>query len=83
MTAELATLERKLGAATATLSAKFDLVLARLDEMNRAGKPGLTQREFAKLLRKHPRTITRWLRGKKIRLEKGLIPHSEVRKFLS
>jgi hypothetical protein len=83
MGAELAILERKIDTATATLNAKVDLVLSRLDEMNHAGKPGLTQREFAKLLKKHPRTITRWVTDKKLRLEKGMVPHSEVRKFLS
>lgn len=67
----------------ALVSAKLDLVLARLDEMNHAGKPGLTQAEFAKLIHRHPDTVKRWVAKKLIRLEKGVIPHSEVRKYLS
>lgn len=83
MTAELANLERKLDAAIAAMHAKFDIVLARLAEMNKAGKPGLTQREFAKLIGKTPRTVSRMVADKRIRLEKGLVPNSEVKKFLS
>lgn len=83
MTAELATLQRRLDTATTSLNAKFDLVLAKLDEMHVTGKPGMTQREFAKLLRVTPRTISRRIKAKKLRLEKGLIPNSEVRKHLS
>jgi hypothetical protein len=70
-------------ASIALVSAKLDLVLARLDELNHAGKPGLTQVEFAKLIGKHPSTVRRWVADKTIRLEKGVIPHSEVRKYLS
>lgn len=83
MTAELATLERKLDSATATLNAKFDLVLSRLDEIRRTGKPGVSQREFAKLIGVTPRTVVRWVKAKKIRLEKGRVPHSEAKKFFS
>lgn len=83
MTAELASLERKFDAAIAAMHAKVDLVLTRLAEMNSAGKPGLTQREFAKLIGKTPRTVARWVADKKIRLERGRVPHSEVKKFLS
>jgi DNA-binding IclR family transcriptional regulator len=70
-------------ASIALVSAKLDLVLARLDELNHAGKPGLTQTEFAKLIGKHPSTVRRWVADKTILLEKGVIPHSEVRKYLS
>lgn len=83
MSANLVTLERKVDNATKTLNAKFDLVLAKLDEMNRAGKPGMTQVAFAKLVGRAPRTISRWVHDKKIRLEKGMVPHSEVRRHLS
>ncbi len=79
MTPDLLALERKVDLALG----KFDLVLAKLDELNRVGKPGMTQVEFAKLISKDPRTVGRWVAAKKLRLEKGLIPHSEVRKFLS
>lgn len=65
------------------VSAKLDLVLAKLDELNHAGKPGMTQVAFAKMIGKHPRTVNRMVASKLIRLERGLIPHSEVRKFLS
>lgn len=67
----------------ALVSAKLDLVIARLDELTHSGKPGLTQAEFAKLIHKHPATVKRWVARKLIRLEKGVIPHSEVRKYLS
>ena len=79
MTAELAALARKVD----LLTAKQDLVLTKLDELNRTGKPGITQAEFAALMKKHPRTVSRWIRGKKLRLERGLVPNSEVRRFLS
>jgi predicted transcriptional regulator len=83
MSADLATLERKVEVATLTFARKFDLVLAKLDEMHVAGKPGMTQSQFAKLLGVTPRTISRRIKAKKLRLEKGLIPNSEVRKHLS
>lgn len=83
MTAELATLDRKLDAAVTALHAKIDLLLTRVEALNTAGKPGLSQREFAKLIGKTPRTITRWVKDKKLRLEKGRVPNSEVRKFVS
>lgn len=67
----------------ALLCAKLDILTAKFDAEHCAGKPGLTQREFAKLMRKHPRTVNRWIAEKKLRLEKGLIPNSEVRKYLS
>lgn len=79
MTAELAALSRKVDLALA----KTDLVLTKLDELNRTGKPGITQVDFAKLMKRHPRTVSRWISDKKLRLEKGLIPNSEVRRFLS
>ena len=79
MTAELLTLSRKVDLALA----KTDLVLTKLDELNHTGRPGITQVAFAKLLKKHPRTISRWIADKKLRLEKGLVPNSEVRRFLS
>lgn len=65
------------------LSAKQDLVLAKLDELSSTGKPGLTQRQFAKLINRSPRTVARMVGAKRIRLERGLVPHCEARKFLS
>lgn len=83
MSAKLATLDRKLDAAVTALHAKIDLILTRVEALNTAGKPGLTQREFAKLIGVTPRTVTRWLANKQLRLEKGRVPHSEYRKFVS
>lgn len=83
MGADLATLERKVDAVVATQRAMFELVLAKLDAMDTAGKPGITQVEFATLIKVHPRTVCRWVKAKKIRLERGLVPNSEVRKHLS
>lgn len=65
------------------MNARLDLVLTKLDEIARTGKPGMTQRAFAKLVGKDARTISRWVKDKKIRLEKGMVPNSEVRRFLS
>lgn len=63
--------------------AKMDLILARMDTLTNRGRPGLTQVEFAKLTGKHPRTVNRWVKMKRIRLVKGCIPNDEVQKFLS
>ena len=79
MTADLMALERKVDLALA----KTDLVLARLEEMSQAGKPGMRQIDFARLMKVNKRTVARWVAGKKLRLEKGLIPNSEVKKFLT
>jgi DNA-binding transcriptional regulator YdaS (Cro superfamily) len=76
MTAELAALERRL-------SVKFDLVLSRLDAIQNVGKPGLTQRQFARTIGVSPRTVARMVKGRRVRLEKGRVPNSEVAKFLS
>lgn len=76
-------LERKIDEATATLNAKFNLVLAKLDEISGAGKPGLSQADFARLIKVTPRTVCRWVQGKKLRLERGRVPNEEVRRFLS
>lgn len=66
-----------------TLSAKLDLVLAEVRAMSARGKPGMTQRAFAKELGVHPRTVCRMVRRKEIRLVKGRVPQSEAAKFLS
>lgn len=79
MTAELTTLSRKID----LVIAKTDVVLAKFDELWAAGKPGMTQRAFAKLIKQSPRTVARMVKSKRIRLEKGRVPHSEARKFLS
>jgi hypothetical protein len=79
MTAELAVIERRFD----VLNAKFDLVLSKLDLLARTGKPGLTQRQFAKAIGVSPRTVARMVKARKIRLEKGRVPNSEVQKFLS
>lgn len=67
----------------ATINAKLDLVLDRLAEMNRSGKPGISQAEFARLMKCTQRTVTRMVKDKRLRLEKGRVPHSEVKKYLS
>lgn len=79
MSADLATLLRKAD----LVLAKQDLILARLDQQAQVGKPGLTQRAFAKLIGKSPRTVARKIASKEIRSVKGLLPYSEARKFLS
>lgn len=58
-------------------------VLRRLDEIAKPLQPPLTRKAFGTLVHKSPRTVTRWIEQKKIRTEKGMIPASEARKFLS
>lgn len=58
-------------------------VLRRLDQMTAPLEAPLSRSAFAKLVHKSPRTVTRWIEQKKVRTEKGLIPASEARKFLS
>lgn len=79
MSEEVEALSRKLDLALA----KIDLVLAKQAEASSAGKPSLTQRQFAKLINRSPRTVARLVGAKRIRLERGLVPHCEARKFLS
>jgi hypothetical protein len=80
---ELFVLERKLEQATRTLNAKCDLLIAKLDQIASTGKPGLSQADFARLVRVTPRTVCRWVRAKKIRLQKGRVPNEEVSRFLN
>lgn len=79
MSAEPATLERKIDA----MMAKLDLALARIDQAMATGTPGLTQKAFAKLLGCSARTVARRVAAKQIRLQHGLVPWSEAQKFLS
>lgn len=79
MTAELATLERKVDA----VLAKVDIALAQIGQISRIGHRGLTQVEFAKLIKVHPRTVQRMIDDKRIRLEKGRVPWAQAEKFLS
>lgn len=79
MTADLIALERKVD----LVACQTKLILATLEDLRSAGKPGLTQVQFAALIGKHPRTVGRWIASKKVRFEKGVIPHSEVTKYLS
>ncbi len=58
-------------------------VLRRLDNLERPLEPAITRTAFAKRIGRSSRTITRWIEQGKIRTEKGLIPASEVRNFLS
>jgi hypothetical protein len=67
----------------AYLHAKLDLVLDRLDAINRIGKPGMSQAEFARLMKCSPRTVSRMVKDKRLRLEKGRVPNSEVKRYLS
>lgn len=67
----------------ATLNAKLDLVLDRLDAINRTGKPGVSQAEFARMMKCSPRTVSRMVKDKRLRLEKGRVPNSEVKRYLS
>jgi hypothetical protein len=67
----------------ATINAKLDLLIDRLGEINRTGRPGITQAEFARLIKCTPRTVSRMVKDKRLRLEKGRVPFSEVKKYLS
>lgn len=66
-----------------TLTRKVDLVLAKLEEMNREQQPSMTQADFARLMKVTPRTVCRWVKTKKLRVVKGRVPSSETHKFLS
>jgi len=64
----------------AQLNAKLDRVLRLLEQKP---KPYLSQREFGRLIRKHPNTICRWVAIGKITTRKGRIPATELAKFAS
>lgn len=65
------------------IASKIDLLLAEVRAISARGKPGMTQREFAKQIDVSPRTVLRMVRRKEIRLVKGRVPQSEAAKFLS
>lgn len=58
-------------------------VLRRLDTLNTPLEAPLTRKAFGKRIGKSAHTISRWIRDRKVRTEKGMIPYSELRKFLS
>ena len=65
------------------IAEKLDLLIAANNAARDVGKVPITQAEFARMLDKHPRTISRWVKQKKIRLENGLVPNHVVEKYLS
>lgn len=58
-------------------------VLHRLDRMAAPLEPALTQKAFAQRIGKHPKTISNWVRSRKLLTQRGLIPASELRKYIS
>ena len=56
---------------------------AKVDALAGKPKPHLTRVEFAKLAKLSPRTVSRKIDAGLILTEKGRIPHSELRKFVS
>lgn len=57
-------------------------ILRRLDSAI-SPEPPLTQTAFAKRVGKHPKTISNWIKKKKLLTRGGMIPASELRKYLS
>lgn len=62
---------------------RLDEVLRRLDALTAPQEPALTVTAFAKRIGKHPNTVFRWIEEGRVQKRKGLVPHSELRKFLS
>jgi len=79
MDTEISAIVKKLD----LIAEKLDLLIAANNAARDVGKVPITQAEFAEMLNKHPRTISRWVKQKKIRLENGLVPNHVVEKYLS
>lgn len=67
----------------AQLECKVDEALRLLRSLIETPKPHLKRAEFAKLVNRHPNTITRWINEGAIRTEKKGIPRTELAKFTS
>ncbi len=66
-----------------SLHRKVDEILRRLDVVAGKPKPHISRTEFAKVVKKHPNTVTRWIDLGRVRTEKGGIPRTELAKFTS
>lgn len=65
------------------INAKLDEVIRRLDALATKPKPHLSRVEFAGAANLSVRTVQRKINRGLIRTEKGRIPFSELRKFVS
>jgi len=61
----------------------LDGMNVRLNELADSLHRPMNQTEFAKRIGKQPKTVNRWVKDKLINSHQGLIPYSEIRKFLS
>jgi hypothetical protein len=67
----------------AQVQAHLVRIEAKLDALSAKPKPNLTRVKFAELADMHPNTVGRKIKAGLIRTEKGLIPRSELAKFVS